>query len=57
MWDWGWLFYLGTNLLKMTEEQFWRSTPKKLQSLFKVYKSVNGISENESYECIDNIIF
>lgn len=57
MWDWGWLFYLGTNLLKMTEEQFWRSTPKKLQALFKVYKSVNGISENESYECIDNIIF
>jgi hypothetical protein len=48
---------LGTNLLKMTEEQFWNSTPKKLQALFNVYKRVNGIEEEEELDYIDNIIF
>jgi hypothetical protein len=41
----------------MHEEQFWRSTPKKLQALFGVYKSVNGISESQEYESIENVIF
>lgn len=41
----------------MTEEQFWHSTPKKLQALFTVYKRVNGIEENEELDFIDNIIF
>ena len=48
---------MGTNLLKMNEEQFWNSTPKKLQALFKVYKKVNGIDEKEDFETIDNILF
>ena len=48
---------MGTNLLKMTEEQFWKSTPKKLQALFNVYKSVNGIEDKEELDYIDNIIF
>lgn len=41
----------------MTEEQFWKSTPKKLQALFSVYKRVNGIAEQEELDYIDNIIF
>lgn len=41
----------------MTEEQFWKSTPKKLQALFNVYKKVNGIAEQEELDYIDNIIF
>jgi hypothetical protein len=41
----------------MTEEQFWRSTPKKLQVLFKVYKRANGIEEQEAIDTIDNILF
>lgn len=41
----------------MTEEQFWKSTPKKLQALFKVYKKVNGIEAQEEFDYIDNIIF
>lgn len=41
----------------MTEEQFWKSTPKKLQALFKIYKKVNGIEETEELDCIDNINF
>ena len=56
-WDWQWLFYLGTNLLKMTEEQFWNSTPKKLQALFQVYKRVNGIEESSDFDAIDDILF
>jgi hypothetical protein len=48
---------LGTNLLIMTEEQFWRSTPKKLQALFKIYKKVNGIEDKEEFDYIDNVIF
>jgi len=41
----------------MTEEQFWKSTPKKLQALFCVYKTVNGIDDNEDFDTIDNINF
>ncbi|WP_278332625.1 hypothetical protein [Clostridium homopropionicum] len=41
----------------MTEEQFWHSTPKKLQALFNVYKRVNGIEEEQELDYIDNIIF
>lgn len=48
---------MGTILLKMTEEQFWNSTPKKLQGLFKVYKKVNGIEEQVENDFIDNVFF
>lgn len=41
----------------MTEEQFWKSTPKKLQALFNVYKNVNGIEDKKEFDYIDNIIF
>ena len=41
----------------MSEEQFWNSTPKKLQALFKVYKIVNGIDEASNFDTIDNILF
>ncbi|WP_279230453.1 hypothetical protein [Clostridium thermarum] len=40
----------------MTKEEFWNSTPKKLQGLFRIYKKVNGIEE-EAFETIDNILF
>jgi len=41
----------------MGEEQFWNSTPKKLQALFKVYKAVHGMDENKELDYIDNIMF
>jgi hypothetical protein len=41
----------------MTEEQFWKSTPKKLQALFSVYKAVNGVGSKDELEPIDNILF
>ena len=40
----------------MTEDAFWNSTPKKLDALFKVYKKVNGIEDDEP-QLIDNILF
>ena len=48
---------MGTNLLRMSEEQFWSSTPKKLQALFKVYKTVNGMGDHSDLDTIDNILF
>ena len=47
--------YLATNILKMSEDDFWKCTPKKIQALFNVYKSINGLSDE--LETIDNIIF
>jgi hypothetical protein len=47
---------MGTNILKMSEEQFWQCTPKKLQALFNIYKSINGLSD-DGMDTIDNIIF
>jgi hypothetical protein len=41
----------------MTEEQFWECTPKKLQALFKVYKKVNGIDDEDEFDYIDNVLF
>ncbi|MEF2113484.1 MULTISPECIES: hypothetical protein [Clostridium] len=41
----------------MSEVQFWKSTPKKLQALFKIYKAVNGIDDKEEFDTIDNINF
>ena len=41
----------------MSEEQFWSSTPKKLQALFKVYKIVNGMDDPSDLDTIDDILF
>ncbi|WP_279284500.1 hypothetical protein [Clostridium sporogenes] len=41
----------------MSEEQFWKSTPRKLTGLFKIYKKVNGIEDKQNFDYIDNIIF
>jgi len=42
----------------MREEQFWKCTPIKLNSLFTVHKKVEGIeSENSENGFIDDILF
>lgn len=42
----------------MKEEQFWKCTALKLNTLFAVHKKVEGIdSENNENEYIDNILF
>jgi uncharacterized phage protein (TIGR02216 family) len=36
-WDWPFLYYAGTVLLKMNPGMFWRTTPRKLDILIKVH--------------------
>ncbi|MGM1048404.1 MAG: hypothetical protein ACQEXX_20005 [Bacillota bacterium] len=46
-WDWSWFYYMGTVLLNMPEAVFWRSTPRKLFSLWETHKKVNGLDQAE----------
>lgn len=49
---------MGTNLLNMTENEFWRCTPKKLFALWDIYKETKGINNKEENEgFIDDIMF
>jgi hypothetical protein len=42
----------------MTEEQFWRCTPLKLNELFRIHKEVEGVENSkESDGYIDEILF
>lgn len=41
-WDWPLLLYTATVLLKRTEKQFWRMSPRKLQALVKVHVDLNN---------------
>lgn len=40
--DFDWFYYIGTVVLNMTEEEFWRSTPRKIGTLFKIHAKTNG---------------
>ena len=40
-WDWPWLYYVGTVLLRMTEDSFWRCAPRKLAALTAVHVEIN----------------
>ncbi|WP_432408640.1 hypothetical protein [Wukongibacter sp. M2B1] len=60
-WNWAWLFYLGTNILNMTETEFWRCTPRKLFSLWEIHKEVNQLNksnkDNTKEGYIDDVIW
>lgn len=36
-WDWKVLLYVGTVILRRSEAQFWRMTPRKLNALTRAY--------------------
>ena len=40
-WDWRYIKYSGRIVLKMSEEEFWRTTPRELNALVKVHIEVN----------------
>ena len=40
--DLDWLYYLATNVLGLSEEEFLRSTPKKLFKLAEIHQKVNN---------------
>lgn len=44
---WDRLFYIGTIVLKMSEEKFWRTTSRKLLMLWDVHCKFNGLGEQE----------
>ncbi len=50
------MIYLATNLLNIPEGKFWRSTPRKLDALYEIYKEVNGLNPEKDAN-IDDIIF
>jgi len=41
----------------MSEEQFWKCTPIKLNALFAVHKNVEGLETENNEDYIDNIMF
>lgn len=46
-WDWPFLYYAGTVILKMSPGMFWKTTPRKLGLLMEVHIEVNK-SDNKT---------
>lgn len=46
-WDWPFLLYVGTALLKRSEAQFWKMTPRKLNALTTAYVKFNNPEQAE----------
>lgn len=42
LFDWPFLFYLGTVVLHMSEQEFWKCTPRKLFALTDVHVKLNS---------------
>ena len=42
-----WCYYLATNVLGLSEEEFLKSTPKKLFKLAEIHQSVNNPKTEE----------
>lgn len=56
-WDWPLLMYTGTVILRRTDKQFWKMTPRKLNTLFKTHIELKNPGEaKESAGFIDQII-
>lgn len=47
-WDWPFLLYAGTVVLRRSEKEFWRMTPRKLNALVAVHAEVNNPEGSES---------
>lgn len=40
--DFDWFYYISTVHLNMRESDFWRSTPRKIGTLWRMHKKFNG---------------
>ena len=47
-WDWAWFKYGGTVILRKTEEQFWKMTPREFNVLMKVHIDINSNKKKEN---------
>lgn len=45
-WDWPFLYYSGTVLLRMSPGMFWRTSPRKLDLLMKVHIDIHKEQES-----------
>jgi hypothetical protein len=46
-WDWPWLKYLGTVILHKSENEFWRSTPRELDALWRKHQERMGWTKQQ----------
>ena len=46
-WDWDWFKYGGLVILKRTEKEFWRMTPREWDALMRVHIDVNSPKKKE----------
>ncbi len=49
-WDWVYMYYCATVLLGMSEREFWRLTPRKLNALMSRYIGTAEQSNDEAFE-------
>lgn len=47
-WDWPFLLYVATVVLKRPESHFWRMTPRKLNALTRIHSMVNDPESREN---------
>jgi hypothetical protein len=52
-WDWSLLYYLGTVVFNMTEQEFWQCTPRKLFALLEVHGEITGKSPEDNGKITD----
>ena len=54
---WARLYYWGTVILRMTDAQFWHCTLRKLTTLIKIHRQVNGLEteEDEAAHYVDEV--
>lgn len=45
--DFDYWLYVANNFLNMNENTFWNSTLRKLNSLYKIYRQVNGLEKDK----------
>ena len=49
-WDWVYMYYCATVLLGMSEREFWRTTPRKLNALMSQYAGNTEVTNSEAFE-------
>jgi len=57
-WDWDWLYYTGRYRLRMTDEEFWDSTPRRVWKLNRLWLTDRGLIKTDPVRAyIDEIDF
>ncbi|WP_272034446.1 hypothetical protein [Paenibacillus sp. JJ-100] len=46
-WDWTWMYYIGTTVLRMSENDFWRCTMRRFYALWDMHVKMNTLETEE----------